>query len=626
MGWVALGGVVLSFSLMPTMSSAANATSIVVSTSQDVVNGDTSSVSALLANPGVDGVSLREAILATNNSPGTYNISFAPSLAGATISLATQLPPLSGGGVTINGDINGNGKAQVTLVEAPGIVGTTSAFQIASSSNTLNAIGLSGFMNGVDIDPPPLNSDSLATHETFTGNTVSNMDMTNIKEFGVIMGSMYLLGCGLFGGSATPCTTNDTWANTTISGNSIQTLDTGFAIKDSGAGDTFSNTTVTNNVITVQGNDGAISFEIGSNATGSTVSGAVISHNTITGQTGEGIDVGPGTNRATGNSMSDVQILDNVVNLTNAGTDICCQGIVLLAGTDGPSATYPNVLPLGYPDANSLSNVLVQGNVVTGTLTSGILIEAGLGAGGSFNTISSVAINDNQVTSTMAADGIDIVNGGGTPLGGRVATSNQISSISLVANRVSMGAVVLQPANGYGAIDLVGGANPSTSNSISTVSLVNNVVTSPNSAIVVVGGEVKSAMTSGNSVQGVQLMNDTIVNPSGVVLDVTANRDGNSSNSISGLSVVNCILWGSIEGEVTASMLRHDLVKQSSWARRNGNVTGNPKFVNMAKGSYQLLAKSPARGKGTSAGAPATDFAGRTRTMKHIDIGAYQNS
>lgn len=611
---------------MPTISSAASSTSIVVSASQDVVNGDVSSVGALLANPGVDGISLREAILATNNSPGTYSISFAPSLAGTMIGLTAQLPPLSGGGVTINGDINGDGKAQVTLVEASGIAGTTSAFQIASSFNTLNAIGLSGFMNGVDIDPPPLNSNSLATHETFTGNTVSNMDMTNIKEFGVIMGSMYLLGCGLYGGSPTPCATNDTWSNTTISGNTIQTLDTGFAIKDSGAGDTFSNTSVTNNDINVEGYDGAISVEIGSNATGSTVSGAVISHNTITGQTGEGIDVGPGTNRATGNSMSNVQILDNVVNLTNAGTDICCQGIVLLAGTDGPSATYPDVLPLGYPDANSLSNVLVQGNVVTGTLTSGILIEAGLGAGGSFNTISNVAITDNQVNSTLAADGIDIVNGGGTPLGGRIATSNQISSISLVGNRVSTGAVVLQPVNGFGAIDLVGGANPSESNSIASVSLVNNVVTSSNSAIVIVGGEVKSGLTSGNSVQGVQLMNDTIVNPSGVVLDVTANRDGNSSNAINGLSVVNCILWGSIEGEVTASMLSHSLVKQSSWAHRFGNVVGDPKFVNAAKGDYRLQRKSPARARGTSVGAPTTDVTGHLRPKKHVDIGAYQNS
>lgn len=623
---VMLCGLVISIITVPAVATAANSATIVVTSTQDVVNGDTSSVSALLANPGADGISLREAILATNNSPGTFTIDFAPSLAGATIALSSQLPALRGGGVTINGDVNVDGKPSVTLNEAPNYTGAGTGFTIASSSNTLNAMTLSGFNDGVDIDPPPLNSNALATHETFSANTVSNMDMKNIQQFGVIMGSMYLQGCGLYGGSSTPCTTDDTWNDTTITGNTIETLDTGFAIKDSGAGDTFSNTTISNNVIAVQGNDGAISLEIGSNATGSSVSGALISHNTITGQTGEGIDVGPGTNRASGNAMTNIQILDNVVNLVNSNTGLCCQGIVLLAGTDGPSATDPNVLPLGYPDSNSLTNVLVQGNVVTGTLTSGILVEAGLGAGGSFNKISGVGIDNNQVSSTMQANGIKIVNGSGTPLGGRIATSNQISAVSIVANRVSTGTVPLQPPNGYGAIDIEGGGDPSASNSISTVNLVNNVVTSTNSSVVVIGGQDKSGVTTGNSVQGVRLVNDTIVNPSGNVLDVIANEDGTSNNVITGLSVVNCILWGSIEGDVGVSMVNHSLVQRSSWARRNTNVTGDPKFVNGANGNFRLLPKSPARKKGTSRGAPATDITGRARSMKHVDIGAYQSS
>jgi hypothetical protein len=627
-----LCAMVASTILVPAIATASNEVTIVVSTSQDVNNGDTSSVSALLANPGPDGISLREAILATNHSPGTYTISFAPSLAGTTISLLSQLPPLSGGGVTIDGDVTGNGKADITLNKSPSFVSgncpisSGCGFTIASSANTVNAITLSGFGVGVDIDPPPLNSNSLATHETFSGNTVSNMDMQNIQEFGVIIGSMYLAGCGLFGGSATPCTTDDTWNDTTITGNTIETLDTGIAIKDSGAGDTFSNTTVTNNTIAVQGYDGAISFEIGSNATGSEISGVVISHNTITGQTGEGIDVGPGTNRASGNSVTNVQILDNVVNLVNSGTDICCQGIVLIAGTDGPSATDPNVLPLGYPDSNSLTNVLVKGNVVSGTLTSGMLVEAGLGAGGSYNSISGVVIDGNQVNSTLEADGIWIVNGGGTPLGGRIATSNQISAVSIDANRVSMGTVPLEPANGYGAINIEGGADPSQSNSISTVNVVNNVVTSSNRAIVVIGGEDKDGLTTGNSVQNVRLINNTIVNPSGNVLDVSANADGGATNVITGLSIVNCILWGSIEGDVAASMLSHSLVEQSSWAPQSGNIAGNPNFDNIDNGDYQLAPRSPARGKGTSIGAPMSDINGHVRPLKHVDIGAYQSS
>src|SRR5205807_7256975 len=77
---------------------ARSASDIVVTTVSDATNGDTSSVAALLANPGPDGVSLRESITATNNDPGTRTIRFAPSLKGATITFDSQLPPLLGGG------------------------------------------------------------------------------------------------------------------------------------------------------------------------------------------------------------------------------------------------------------------------------------------------------------------------------------------------------------------------------------------------------------------------------------------------------------------------------------------------------------------------------------------------
>jgi hypothetical protein len=625
-------GLVVSSVITPVVSTAASAVTIIVSSNQDVVNGDTSSVSALVANPGPDGISLREAIEATNASPGTYVIDFAPSLAGATLSLLSQLPALTGGGVTINGDITGDGKPDVTIARAASFIAgncTSSSgcgFTIASSSNTLHAITLSGFGDGVNIDPLPVSNTALATHETFAGNTVTDVVMQGIQQFGIIMGSMYLPGCGLYGGSATPCIADDTWSNTTITGNTIDSLDTAFAIKDSDAGDTFANTTVSNNTIAIQGADGAISFEVGSNATGSSISGALISHNTITGVTDEGIDVGPGTNRATHNSVTNVQILDNTVNLVNSATGLCCQGIVLFAGSDAPSATVPSVLPLGYPDSNSLTNVLVQGNAVTGTLTSGILIEAGLGAGGSSNVISGVTVDANQVKTTLEANGIKIVNGSGNPLGGRIPNSNQISRVSIEANHVSTGTTPLEPANGYGAIDIEGGGDPAQSNSISTLSIVNNVVTATNSAIVLLGGEDKGGATSGNAIQGVQVVNDTIVNPGGNVLAVTPTEDGTSSNVITGLSVVNCILWGSIEGSVSASMLSHDLVKQASFARHNGNIIGNPQFVSDAKGNYRLLAKSPARGKGIAKGAPTTDISGRARSKKHVDIGAYQSS
>src|ERR1035438_5504454 len=60
-------------------------TVITVTNATMAINGDTSSVKALVANPGPDGISLQEAIIATNNDPGTWNIQFAPALKGSTI-------------------------------------------------------------------------------------------------------------------------------------------------------------------------------------------------------------------------------------------------------------------------------------------------------------------------------------------------------------------------------------------------------------------------------------------------------------------------------------------------------------------------------------------------------------
>lgn len=96
----------------------ARATSVVtVTTTGDAVNGDVSSPAALTANPGPDGISLREAILATNTTPGstTIFITFLPALAGQTILLTASLPPISRDYVTLTGLTAPDGEPAITL-------------------------------------------------------------------------------------------------------------------------------------------------------------------------------------------------------------------------------------------------------------------------------------------------------------------------------------------------------------------------------------------------------------------------------------------------------------------------------------------------------------------------------
>ena len=106
---------------------------VVVSTSDDV-NGNTSSPAALLADPGPDGISLPEAIDATNHTSDFYTITFDPSLSGSTIYLQRDMPHITQGNVIINGDINEDGTPDITI---DGTDADFVCFNINGSSNVV---------------------------------------------------------------------------------------------------------------------------------------------------------------------------------------------------------------------------------------------------------------------------------------------------------------------------------------------------------------------------------------------------------------------------------------------------------------------------------------------------------
>ena len=117
---------------------------IVVTTSSDAVNGDVSSVAALAASPGPDGISLREAIHATNNDPGTYTVRFATAM---TVVVESVMPPLRGGRVAIERPATIRASPQQARV-----IGST-GFQLSSSGNRLHGLTIEDFYTGVDIRP-----------------------------------------------------------------------------------------------------------------------------------------------------------------------------------------------------------------------------------------------------------------------------------------------------------------------------------------------------------------------------------------------------------------------------------------------------------------------------------------
>ena len=113
------------------LASPAAAKTIVVTTLTDTAdppfNADSLCGTGTLSDlPGADGlISLREAIVAANNTKGKQTITFAPSLSGGTIvvnfddldadATPDPLPALCGGHTRIKGDLDGDDVPDITL-------------------------------------------------------------------------------------------------------------------------------------------------------------------------------------------------------------------------------------------------------------------------------------------------------------------------------------------------------------------------------------------------------------------------------------------------------------------------------------------------------------------------------
>jgi hypothetical protein len=148
------------------MSVVARATVIVVTNTTDVVNGDTSSPSALLRAPGPDGISLREAILAFDQGGGPSTISFSPALAGATIRLSMPLY-ITRDGLEVRGFRDPTGQPQVTL-DGRGMTIPLAIFFIQASRIKVAELRFTGVTNhGIEVRAgasvyPPTPPDAVA--------------------------------------------------------------------------------------------------------------------------------------------------------------------------------------------------------------------------------------------------------------------------------------------------------------------------------------------------------------------------------------------------------------------------------------------------------------------------------
>jgi hypothetical protein len=495
---------------------------IVVGTANDVDNADVSSVPALLADPGPDGISLREAINATNNDPGSHTISFATPF---VIQLATALPELRGGHVTIQGP--------VTIRGGPPVVPTPFAagFHLASSGNRLSSITIEGFfLVGVHLSPAP---GPLPRGVTFADNTMDDLTIRGV-QIGVDVGPFTDAECPLFA----PCPTGNTYRNTTLVDSVIESSHFGIRLDlmDVG-GDLLDGATIARNTIRLgtpaePGPAAALQIDVAGWSVASRVANVTVADNTIetVQRGGDGaIFIGAGLQRGRQNTIEDVHVLRNRLDIERPDAPgPCCNGIMVSAGSD-----YFVYTESGFPDDNIVRRVEVADNQIAGPLLTGVRIQAGVDGGGSRNRAEAVSVRRNVITSSVLGMGVRVWAG---QIGaGLTATGNSIEDVEIVDN-------VITTADGEpwadvdaqtdGGVVLIGGFNGGRESTISEVRMSGNRITTPHAGIRLIGGRgMAPDEASGNRIRCARISGNTVVGAP-VAIFAKANVDAASGNAV----------------------------------------------------------------------------------------------
>ena len=558
-------------------------TVITVTNATVAVNGDTSSVQALVAKPGPDGISLPEAVMATNNDPGTWIIQFAPSLKGSIIHLDPApsvgflgLPFLTGGNVTINGDINGDGQPDITLTTSQS--GNTVGIYVISGGNTLYGLALQNFWQGVWIGPQPA-----AAATTFSNITIGNLVMTNIQQtaIGVDLPSPFSASTQIFD--------HVLITGNTISGNVAgPVLGIGLDL-GSTAGATLQHITVANNNIVLPmpgaASVGGIAMNIGAGigAMNNQALDALIANNAISENPGSfGIRISAGGGGASASLIDGVQVIANQIGLINPTGVIDLNvpangfgtGIIVIVGDAASDDQYPSLLPIQYSENNIARNISVLSNTIGEADGFGISVS-GACCGNGNNTIDNLSILGNTILANVVA-GVQLVGGASGGYYSRPSTGNILSNVLVKANTIQS---LVPPGNIYFAgdapwfpiasagISAFGGISAQ-GNSINGISIANNDVNTPSIGIAITGGFGEPPAdgaptpfsTDNNVFAGVQISCNQVdqiptfgvLPTSGIKgINVTAGLDDASGNQVQQLYVSDNLIAGLLSGAST---------------------------------------------------------------------------
>jgi hypothetical protein len=376
------------------LTQPARAATLVVSNNSDLVNGDTSSPAALIANPGPDGISLREALLAANNAPGPHTITFAPALAGQTIVLTTRFAPITRDQITITG-LTSNGQPNITI-DASSASNPGAILFIAASSFT---------MTGLRFPSIPMNFNAVVIGG-------AQFDL----QGHVVAAPQQISGIQIIG---------NTFANGL--GNNTFAVDVGGALAQSVSNATIKNVTIANNTfsqlfeaIDLQGGGG-----IGGN--NNLLEDVVIYGNTFS-QIASYAGVELANSGGVNNQIRRTKILQNTFANSSQG--------VFLNNNAGPGSSV-------------IDNTLIARNVFT-AVSPAVGLVAGVSGGASNNTIS-----DTQIVNNIINQGSNVQQSGGIFINDNQDSqqiNNTVSGVSIIndtfAGPLNFGAVSVASKGG----------------------------------------------------------------------------------------------------------------------------------------------------------------------------------
>ncbi|HVR49278.1 MAG TPA: DUF4347 domain-containing protein, partial [Pseudorhodoferax sp.] len=361
---------------------------LVVTTAADTLDGDTTSISTLLATKGADGfISLREALIAINNTPaGSLPTLVNFAIAGDvvhTITLASALPSISRpvviDGTTDTGSVTANGGRPAIVINVNGIVGDGLRLNAGSGGSTIRGLVIQNYGAGADTSAIRIMTGS-------DGNTIAGNYLGAIGAAGEQVVGMASGDDGIWIQSS-----NNTIGGSTAADRNVIGLDGRSDITTYGI------------LVTVGNGNQILGNYVGVNASGTTGFTGV--------QSGIWVNSANAANtRIENNLVSGAGDIGVGINTSGAGTQVLNNRIGINAAGTGLISTTATSAIVVYASG---SGMVVSGNWIGSTLLSGITVQSGT---------SGITMQGNRMGTDLAGT----ANWGGQQSGIRVSGDNHL--------------------------------------------------------------------------------------------------------------------------------------------------------------------------------------------------------